>query len=51
LTLRYLFWGYTFIWILLAGYLGLLALRQRTLTRRLERLRAQLERQTGEKRP
>lgn len=51
MTLRYLFWGYTFIWILLAGYLGLLALRQRSLLRRLERLRAQIERQEGGGRP
>jgi CcmD family protein len=50
-TLRYLFWGYTFIWILLAGYLGLLALRQRSLVRRLERLRARLERREGDTHP
>lgn len=47
MTLRYLFWAYTLIWILIAAYLGLLALRQHALARRLERLRARLEGGSG----
>ncbi len=43
MTLRFLFWAYTLIWILLAAYLGFLAVRQHALNRRLERLRARLE--------
>jgi len=47
-SLSLLFWAYTLIWILLAGYLGLLGLRQQALSRRLERLRARLENQRPE---
>ena len=43
MSLNLLFWAYTLIWILLAGYLGLLGLRQQALTRRIDRLRARLE--------
>lgn len=46
MSLNLLFWAYTLIWILLAGYLGLLGLRQQALTRRVDRLRARLEGQT-----
>jgi CcmD family protein len=50
MTLRFLFWAYTLIWILLAGYLGLLALRQHALSKRLERLRARLNAGSGPER-
>ncbi|MCZ6777519.1 MAG: CcmD family protein [Acidobacteria bacterium] len=49
MSLNLLFWAYTLIWILLAGYLGLLGLRQQALTRRVDRLRARLGSQTAGK--
>lgn len=47
MTLRFLFWAYSLIWILLALYLGSLTARQHALARRLERLRERLERGIG----
>ncbi len=47
MSLRFLFWGYTLFWIILAAYLGLLALRQHSLLRRLERLRSRVEGPAG----
>jgi CcmD family protein len=38
-NLGYLFWAYTFIWALLAGYLFILAGRMRRLRRELDELR------------
>ena len=51
MTLHFLFWAYSLIWILLAAYIGVLALRQHALARRLERLRARLEGGAGSDRP
>jgi len=51
MTLHFLFWAYTLFWILLAAYLGILALRQHALAQRLERLRARLESGAGPDRP
>ena len=36
--LRYLFWAYNVIWILLAAYLGFLGLRIQRLSREISRL-------------
>ena len=47
MTLQFLFWAYTLIWILLAAYLAILGLRQHALARRLERLRERLEGRAG----
>ena len=38
----YLFWAYDIIWLLIAGYLLLLGLRQRRLRREIERLKDSL---------
>jgi CcmD family protein len=41
-NLNYLFWAYTLIWIVLAGYLLSLSVRLRTLSSQLRRLKARL---------
>jgi len=51
MSLHFLFWAYTLIWFLLAAYLGILALRQHALRRRIERLRGRLEAGSGPARP
>lgn len=38
----YLFWAYNIIWIFLAGYLGLLMVKQRGLKRQIDEIRAKL---------
>ncbi len=38
----YLFWAYNIIWILIAGYLGVIFARQRALRRQIEELRSRL---------
>ncbi len=38
----YLFWAYNIIWILIAGYLGVIFARQRSLRRQIEELRSRL---------
>ena len=43
----YLFWAYDIIWLLIAGYLLLLGLRQRRLRREIERLKDSLRSREG----
>ena len=39
----YLFWAYNCIWFLIAGYVGILLARQRTIRRQIEELREKLD--------
>jgi CcmD family protein len=41
-NLNYLFWAYTLIWIVLAGYLLSLSVRLRALSSQVRRLKARL---------
>lgn len=41
-NLNFLFWGYTFIWIILAAYLVSLSVRLRSLSSQVRRLKARL---------
>jgi len=41
-NLGYLFWAYTLIWIVLAGYLISLSVRMRSLSSQVRRLKARL---------
>jgi CcmD family protein len=45
----YLLWAYNIIWILIAGYLGVIFARQRTIRRQIEELKSRLDR--SEQRP
>jgi CcmD family protein len=40
--LSFLFWAYTIIWIFIAGYLGILMARQRTLRRHIDEIKSKL---------
>lgn len=50
-NLNYLFWAYTLIWIVLAGYLLSLSVRLRALSSQVRRLKARLNpgTRTGER--
>jgi CcmD family protein len=39
----YLFWAYNCIWFLIAGYVGILMARQRTIRRQIGELRKRLK--------
>jgi len=41
-NLNYLFWAYTLIWIVLAGYLFSLSIRLKTVASQVRRLKARL---------
>ena len=41
-NLNYLFWAYTLIWIVLAGYLLSLSIRLRAITSQLRRLKSRV---------
>ncbi len=41
----FLFWAYNIIWILIAGYLIYLGLRQRRIQKEIDQLRRQVSRQ------
>lgn len=41
-NLNYLFWAYTLIWVVLAGYLLSLSLRLRAIASQLRRLKSRL---------
>ena len=41
-NLNFLFWAYTFIWIILAAYLVSLSVRLRSLSSQVRRLKARL---------
>jgi CcmD family protein len=41
-SFQYLFWAYTLIWIVLAGYLLSLSLRLRAISSQLRRLKSRL---------
>ena len=46
-NLNYLFWAYTLIWIVLAGYLLSLSVRLRSLSSQVRRLKARLGGEEG----